>query len=794
MTTSDDSSVKLWRPHSSQHSQPITLGAHLDFANRLASPGDASNWVASGGLDRRVVIWDLESGRDALRFKVHEDDATSRMVWSMAASNSMVATGSNDHIVRLHDPRSAKRIHDLVGHTDIVRALLISQDEQLVMSCSSDKTIKLWSAKAGRCISTLNLHDASVWALYSDHPSLSCFYSGDRQGRVIKTDCRGFSGGGIEQAVSYALLKESSPITRLCAANGRVWTATEGHDVNVWKDLDVIPGDLAVETTASPRSGAGARNRGVSISVSGPSGETTQIPSTCVVRMGNLQGALTSGGRNRSRLSTHQSVTTRRGGGSSDSDGRNPTPLRPHPERTVHGHAGLMKAIMLNDKRRVIAVDNKNRVHLWDILECRYLRALGNHPLDKTLTALNTLDVVPNWCSIATDIGVLVCTIDEKKALDAEIYADQIEQSKDRGISADVRINLGAWMLRSLFNGFVLEERSRDARFREQLHEHGTLSPQMGNMSINIPPATLDTPVRGGATPKPQKPAVNTPGVFAIGTATPFVSNSPANAAKMEENEPPHHTATDGSLDDSTNNSSQPGDYFSAKAVEEGVDTSSTASQADGSEASRNSSSKEPPSATLSQRFKTAFSTRRPKTGEASLGPAKTSQSEERSDEAEMPAETPDTEDPNSQKLLMHVLEEIRDEYISGAKGAETSSPESLLKPTLPEETLTLNISPHTTILIQEHDHCTEKSLAVCDVFQGQQGDLGESTAMIEQAAPYWLGALLFKVRSRHLNLSQANKLTVVMQNERPAKEQVKVPFLLKAYDDTLPQVTLHEG
>ncbi|CAG8855315.1 35987_t:CDS:2, partial [Gigaspora margarita] len=63
-------------------------------------------------------------------------------------------------------------------HTDNIRSILISDDGELVLSGSSDTTIKLWSLKARRCINTFTVHSDSVWSLYSDHPRLETFYAG----------------------------------------------------------------------------------------------------------------------------------------------------------------------------------------------------------------------------------------------------------------------------------------------------------------------------------------------------------------------------------------------------------------------------------------------------------------------------------------------------------------------------------------------------------------------------------------------------------------------------------------
>ena len=49
-------------------------------------------------------------------------------------------------------------------------------------------SVKLWSLSSQRCLHTFAHHTDSVWSLFSDHPSLEVFYSGDRSGLVCRVD------------------------------------------------------------------------------------------------------------------------------------------------------------------------------------------------------------------------------------------------------------------------------------------------------------------------------------------------------------------------------------------------------------------------------------------------------------------------------------------------------------------------------------------------------------------------------------------------------------------------------
>ncbi|KKY14129.1 putative wd repeat protein [Diplodia seriata] len=217
VSASSDISVKLWRPAAHDALPPQTIGLHSDYVKTLASPSPTANWVASGGLDRKINLWDLNGGGKTLQIAVGDDESTAKgSVYALAATNSMIASGGPESIVRVWDSRSGKRITKFVGHTDNVRDILIAKEGDTIMTASSDQTVKVWSMTAGRCMYTLTMHNDSVWSLYSDHPQLSVFYSSDRSGLVAKTDVRGCIE--MDEGLSVAVCQEHGGVAKAVVA------------------------------------------------------------------------------------------------------------------------------------------------------------------------------------------------------------------------------------------------------------------------------------------------------------------------------------------------------------------------------------------------------------------------------------------------------------------------------------------------------------------------------------------------------------------------------------------------
>lgn len=239
--------IRAWKPHDPHASMlPATLGSHNDYVKCLAHSRD-HRWIASGGFDRQIRVWDvMESRPDPI-----VDIAYDASVYSLAtnAAGSVIACGSPEKVIKLYDPRQATHsVARLVGHADNVRSILVSSDGRHILSASSDATVKLWSVGMQRCLHTFTFHSDSVWSLASLHPDLEVFYSGDRTGTVCKTDfadCGDIASEGEcvvllrnrEDGKAGSYPSANDGINRIVTAGDRhLWIASGSSNVCRWKD------------------------------------------------------------------------------------------------------------------------------------------------------------------------------------------------------------------------------------------------------------------------------------------------------------------------------------------------------------------------------------------------------------------------------------------------------------------------------------------------------------------------------------------------------------------------------
>jgi WD repeat-containing protein 48 len=366
VSASSDLTVRVWRPLENGSEAPSTIGQHADYVKCLATPSPAAEWVASGGLDRKICLWDLSGAGKRLEIEVMDEERSEKgSVYALSVSRSMLASGGPESIVRLWDPKSGKRITKFVGHTDNVRAILINESADTIMTASSDQTIKVWSVTAGRCMHTLTMHNDSVWSLYSDDPHLGVFYSSDRSGLVVKTDVRG-TLGELDDGLSVAVAQENDGVSKVIACGDYIWTATSRSSINRWSNVDTGADIQLPETFRQHRASSVASRPSKIWPPAASSSSKREIPVKSILRISNTA---TFPASRESDTATVSGASIRKGSEMLDADIGAIVPVQSLPEETIEGQHGLVKHKLMNDRRRVLTLDTAGDVLLWDLLQ-----------------------------------------------------------------------------------------------------------------------------------------------------------------------------------------------------------------------------------------------------------------------------------------------------------------------------------------------------------------------------------------------------------------------------------------
>jgi WD40 repeat protein/uncharacterized caspase-like protein len=124
--------------------------------------GPDHRWLASGGADNTIRLWDVDSGHELRALIGHKN-----WIKSLAVSRNgeLLASGSNDRTVRVWNVSSGHELLTLAGHEGPVEVVSFSPDDRWIISGSADSTIKVWDAVSGRQLQTLKGHIAGITAL-----------------------------------------------------------------------------------------------------------------------------------------------------------------------------------------------------------------------------------------------------------------------------------------------------------------------------------------------------------------------------------------------------------------------------------------------------------------------------------------------------------------------------------------------------------------------------------------------------------------------------------------------------
>ena len=173
-----------------EQDKDITHSDNYFPAKDMEFYGDLQLFVSSG---RDIKLVDLQNNQLAL----YQGSATH--IWSLdfAPERNKLTAGSYDKTLRVWDVQSEEVEFELEGHTKSALAIAFSKDEKYVVSASRDLSVKIWSAKTGELLNSIEQrHSDNIFDIeFHPHTKYFATASADKtirlwnveKGTVIKT-------------------------------------------------------------------------------------------------------------------------------------------------------------------------------------------------------------------------------------------------------------------------------------------------------------------------------------------------------------------------------------------------------------------------------------------------------------------------------------------------------------------------------------------------------------------------------------------------------------------------------
>jgi hypothetical protein len=261
LSGADDTTVRVWEVESGRCL--TILKGHTSTVISVAM-SEKGQHVISGSDGGTIRVWSLEITQemDTLkgyiiysRFLEDYSISSSQYQVAMSADGRLALSGSSDRRVKVWDVESGSCLAILEGHTHWVSSVALSSDGRYALSGSFDKTVRVWNIESGRCLATLKGHTADVLSVAMSADGKLAF-SGARNGEARLWSLREIEAAAVAAPLQDARYTNAKVVLvgesgvgktglalRLCENDWRPTVSTHGMIVSQLK--------LGTETNSS---------------------------------------------------------------------------------------------------------------------------------------------------------------------------------------------------------------------------------------------------------------------------------------------------------------------------------------------------------------------------------------------------------------------------------------------------------------------------------------------------------------------------------------------------------------
>lgn len=135
---------------------------HADWVFGIAFTPDGKR-LATASRDKTAKLWDLAAKESILTFPDHQNPVYAVAV--KADGTVGYSVGEDNQLRAWKAAPEGKQIRNTGGHGKVILKLASHPKQPLLVTCSADKTVRVWNADNGAAVRTLSGHDDYVYAV-----------------------------------------------------------------------------------------------------------------------------------------------------------------------------------------------------------------------------------------------------------------------------------------------------------------------------------------------------------------------------------------------------------------------------------------------------------------------------------------------------------------------------------------------------------------------------------------------------------------------------------------------------
>ncbi|KXN74126.1 MGC81475 protein-like protein [Conidiobolus coronatus NRRL 28638] len=160
ITGSKDGLIEVWNILNGKLRKELDYQANKQFmvmsdsvlALALTDDGEL---LASGSKNGDITVWKLSTGTPIKHFPQAHTEGVSTLEFSKTSSNHILA-GGLDGTIKVFGMKSGKKLKEFRGHTSYINQVKFINQDNLIISASSDGSIKIWDFSTTKCVNILN--------------------------------------------------------------------------------------------------------------------------------------------------------------------------------------------------------------------------------------------------------------------------------------------------------------------------------------------------------------------------------------------------------------------------------------------------------------------------------------------------------------------------------------------------------------------------------------------------------------------------------------------------------------